>query len=59
MELAHAKLHTQTTLVRQVANDKAMEDRVIARECQRKKVERMKSWFRSINKLQIENLDIE
>lgn len=54
MEPTHVKLHTQTTLVRKIANDKEMEDCLIVREYQRRK-----SWFVSVLKLQIENLDIE
>lgn len=59
MEPTHVKLHTQTILVRKIANDKEMEDCLIVREYQRKKVQRRKSWFVSVLKLQIENLDIE
>lgn len=59
MEPTHARLHTQTTLVRKVVNDMALEDRVIAMEYQRKKVEKRKSLLRYVLQLQTENLDIE
>ena len=59
MEPTHARLHTQTTLVRKVVNDMALEDCVIAMEYQRKKVEKRKSLLRYVLQLQTENLDIE
>lgn len=40
-------------------NDKAREDRAIARDYQKKKVERRKNWLRSVIKLHREQIDIE
>ena len=59
LEPAHAKSHTQTTSVRKVANDKAREDRVVARDYQKKRAERKRSWLRSVIKLHKEQTDSE
>ena len=59
LEPAHAKSHAQTTSVRKAANDKAREDRALARDYQKKKAERRKSWLRSVIKLHKEQTDSE
>ena len=46
-------------MVRKAANDKATEDCAIARDYQRKKAERRKSWLRSVIKLQKKNPKIK
>lgn len=51
LERIHAKSHTHAISVRKTTTDKTREDRVIARECQRKKIERRKSWWRDVLKL--------
>ena len=59
LEPAHTKSHPQNTSVWKVANDKAREDRAIARDYKKKKkkknFERRKSWLRSIINLHREN----
>lgn len=52
LELAHAKLHAQTTSIRTTTNEKARGDHVIARNYQRKKAGKRTNWLRSILKLQ-------
>jgi hypothetical protein len=42
-----------------VANDKARKDRAIARNYQRKKVERRKNWLKFVIKLQKKNVERE
>ena len=59
LETAHAKSHAQTASVRKAANDKAREDRAIARDYQKKKAERRKNWLRYVIRLHKENPDIE
>ena len=39
LEIAHERSHAQTASVRKAANDKAREDRAIARDHQKKRVE--------------------
>ena len=57
MEPAHEKSHAQTTSVSKAANDKAREDRAVARDYQQMKAERRKSWLKPVIKLHNENLD--
>ena len=54
-EPAHEKSHAQTTSVRKATNDKAREDCALARDYQKRKAERRKSWLKSVIKLHSEN----
>jgi hypothetical protein len=51
LEPAHERSHEQTTSVRKVANKKAREDRAVARDYQRNKVERINNWLRYVIQL--------
>jgi hypothetical protein len=65
MQLSYWKMHmkghtrAQTNSVRKTTNDKAREDRAIARDYQRKKAERRKTWLRHVINVQKENPETE
>ena len=59
LEPAHEKSYAQTTSVRKITNDKAREDRAIAREYKKQTTKRRKSWLRSIVKLHKEQAKVE
>ena len=57
LEPAHVKSHAQTASVRKAGNDKAREDRAVARDYQKKRAERYRNWLRFVIQLHKEQTD--
>jgi len=58
LDSTHKRSHTQTTSIRKTPNDKARKDYGVARNNQRKKTKKRKSWLRSIIKLHDQDLNL-